>query len=127
MRLAGHDDRPERKSRPPRPPDARDGEPAAGTGEESHHLEHHGAQKDGGEKLTPAQLKALAALAAGRSVTEAAALAEVDRTTVHRWLGNHPVFRAEYNAARLEQMELARSELRNLAGAAIAALGDLMK
>jgi hypothetical protein len=58
------------------------------------------------ENLTPAQEKALAALLAGQTVTAAAKAANVDRTTVYRWL-RHPDDRAFYIA-----LERGRRELR---------------
>ncbi len=78
------------------------------------------------QTLTPAQAQALAALAAGQSVSEAASAAGVDRTTVHRWLNNDPGFVAEFNAARLEMVETVRSGVRKLAEDAIATLRELM-
>ena len=52
-------------------------------------------------------MKALAVLAAGKPVSEAAR--RVDRTTIHRWLNNDFAFAAEYNAAMLEMVETVRS------------------
>lgn len=50
----------------------------------------------------------MGALLSGSSVTEAAHAAGVDRTTVHRWLRDDPVFQAAYNGARRAlQRELA--------------------
>ena len=76
--------------------------------------------------LTPAQIRALNALVAGQSVSKAAQAAEVDRTTVHRWLKEDPQFAAEHNAARLEMAETVQSGIRELADEAIATLRDLM-
>jgi hypothetical protein len=78
-------------------------------------------------KLSPAQTKALAALAAGKSVSKAAIEAKVDRTTVHRWLNTDALFLAEYNATRLELIEAVRFEVCELRTQAIEALRDLMK
>jgi hypothetical protein len=60
--------------------------------------------------LDPIQLTVLEALLAGRTITDAAAAVGVSRTTVHRWLKDDYLFRAEVNAARhaLRQMALAR-------------------
>lgn len=76
--------------------------------------------------LTPAQIQALAVLALGQSVSDAARAAGVDRTTVHRWLHSDPLFSAEYNAARLEMIHTVQAGVRQLATDAISTLRDLM-
>ena len=60
--------------------------------------------------LDPSQLTVLEALLAGSTITDAAATVGVSRTTVHRWLKDDYLFRAEVNAARhaLRQTSLAR-------------------
>lgn len=60
--------------------------------------------------LDPNQVAVLEALLAGSTITDAAAAVGVSRTTVHRWLKDDYVFRAEVNAARhaLRQTSLAR-------------------
>ena len=60
--------------------------------------------------LDPIQLTVLEALLAGRTITDAATAVGVSRTTVHRWLKDDYLFRAEVNAARhaLRQTSLAR-------------------
>ena len=65
--------------------------------------------------LTPAQEKALAALLAGKSVTDAAATAEVDRTTVHRWLKDDFAFQAALNRGRRDLRDAMQSRLMALA------------
>ena len=50
--------------------------------------------------LPPVQLRALASLARGSSVTDAAGAAEVDRTTLHRWLREDTAFQAAWNSLR---------------------------
>ena len=67
------------------------------------------------DALTPNQDKALAALLAGKSVTDAAAAAEVDRTTVHRWLKDDFGFRAAFNRERHRLREAMQSRLMTLA------------
>src|SRR5262245_59093418 len=69
--------------------------------------------------LSPSQEKALAALLAGKSVTEAAAAAEVDRTTVHRWLRYGYTFQAELNRGRRDLREAMRARLMCLAEKAV--------
>ena len=67
------------------------------------------------DALTPSQEKALSALLAGKSVTDAAAAAEVDRTTVHRWLKDDFGFRAAFNRERRRLREAMQSRLMTLA------------
>ena len=87
-------------------------------------------QQNGAENversLTPAQIKALAVLSLGQSVSDAARAAGIDRTTVHRWLHFDPLFSAEYNAARLEMIQTVKAGVRQLATDALSTLRDLM-
>jgi transposase-like protein len=46
------------------------------------------------ESLTPAQDTAIVALLAGKTITDAATAAGVDRATVHRWLKDDLAFLA---------------------------------
>ena len=48
-------------------------------------------------KLTARQVLALKCLMNGVSITDAAITAKVGRTTIHRWITEHPGFRAAYN------------------------------
>jgi transposase-like protein len=50
--------------------------------------------------LSPNQLKALAAMATGATVTAAAEHAGVDRTTLHRWIREDPGFQARLESPR---------------------------
>jgi hypothetical protein len=67
------------------------------------------------DALSPNQEKALAALLAGKSVTEAAAAAEVDRTTLHRWLKEDFDFKAALNRGRKDLREAMHARLMVLA------------
>ena len=67
------------------------------------------------ENLSPSQEKALAVLLAGKTVTDAAAAAEVDRTTVHRWLKDDFGFQAALNRNRRELREAMQARLMGLA------------
>ncbi|MBM4071154.1 MAG: hypothetical protein FJ271_19795 [Planctomycetes bacterium] len=69
--------------------------------------------------LSPQQLTALAALLAGKSVTDAASESVVDRTTVHRWLREDFDFIAAYNGGRQEIKDAAHGRLLGLASAAL--------
>jgi hypothetical protein len=61
--------------------------------------------------LTPAQVVALAALAGGGSVSDAAAAAGLHRSTCYRWLDSDPVFISEQRARLAAQV----NELTDLA------------
>jgi hypothetical protein len=77
----------------------------------------------GAEKtLTPAQERALAALLTGKTVTAAADDAQVDRTTVHRWLKDDFVFQAALNRGRRDLYEALRVRLMTLADKAVECL-----
>jgi transposase-like protein len=52
--------------------------------------------------FSPNQTLAMAALLAGKSITEAARAAGVDRTTIHAWLKKDASFRAFLHSARVE-------------------------
>lgn len=69
-------------------------------------------------ELTEAQEIALAALIAGKTDTDAAKEADVDRTTLYRWRKTVN-FRAAYNRARREMREAVQARLLALAAKAI--------
>ena len=66
-------------------------------------------------ELSPQQAKALTALLEGKTVTDAAAAASVDRTTLHRWLRHDAQFIAAYNGRRRDIQEEMQTKLRQLA------------
>ena len=65
--------------------------------------------------LEPAQITAVEALLAGKTVTDAAAAAGVDRATVHRWLREDYPFQAAINAGRRELRDATYGRLERLA------------
>ena len=67
------------------------------------------------EPLTPAQETAVAALLAGKTITDAAADAGVNRATLHRWLRENFGFTAAVNAGRRELREGVQIRLERLA------------
>jgi transposase-like protein len=71
------------------------------------------------DALPPAQLAALTALLSGHSVTDAAAIANVDRSTLYRWL-REPVFLAAYNQGRADLLAASQTRLLALAEHAVA-------
>ncbi len=71
------------------------------------------------DDLPPTQERVVAALITGSTVTRAAELAGVDRTTVHRWLRNNWDFQAALNRARREFRDSLGARLENIAERAI--------
>ena len=61
--------------------------------------------------LSKRQLSVLQALLTGSTVTDAASVAGVSRTSVHRWLRDDWVFLAELNRERREIRDAIRSQL----------------
>jgi hypothetical protein len=76
-------------------------------------------------ELSAAQEKAIEALLAGKSVTEAAIAADVNRTTLHRWL-NDARFDCELKRGRRELREAMRARLLALGSKAIDAVEQLI-
>lgn len=70
--------------------------------------------------LNAAQDKALAALLAGMTQSEAAKEAGVDRTTIYRWLQSDFAFQARLNAGRRERWDADQVRLAALTSKALA-------
>jgi hypothetical protein len=72
------------------------------------------------EGLSVGQQKALAALLAGKSMTDAAKAGDVDRTTIYRWLRdpNKPEFRNALATGRREMRQAVEAQLLALANKA---------
>ena len=77
-------------------------------------------------ELSVTQLSAIAALASGSNVTDAAAKAKVDRTTVHRWLADDPEFVAAVNRAKQDALDAIRAEVQAGAADAIKAVRKIV-
>jgi hypothetical protein len=78
-------------------------------------LELSGREDMSDHELSAAQQKAIGAILAGKSITEAAIAAEVNRTTLHRWLND-----AHFDCV----LSRSRRELREAMRARLLALGD---
>jgi hypothetical protein len=74
------------------------------------------------DELKDAPAAALAVLLAGKTVTEAAAAANVCRQTVHRWLKEDPLFVAELNRGRRELRTASMTRLERLVSKALDAV-----
>jgi transposase-like protein len=78
------------------------------------------------ESLSPKQLDAIAHLVEEETVTEAARLTGVSRTTLYSWL-KMPRFRAELELARRSELEARMNALRGLVPKALFALEGLLE
>ena len=76
---------------------------------------------------TPAQVKVLDALLAGRTVSSAAESAGVDRSTVHRWLRGDRRFQALYNGLRHDLLAAVRAKLLQSVNAAATAVASAIE
>ncbi len=76
-----------------------------------------------GSQVDAVQVQVLAFLLEGRSITESAAAAGVDRTTVHRWLKDDFNFRAGFNRGKKQLQAETETRLMQVAQRAADALG----
>jgi transposase-like protein len=84
------------------------------------------ATQQAGPTLSPAQIRALAALAAGQTIADAAREAGCDRGTIYRWLKNDPLFAAEYSCIRREMADSLEVRAKALTNDALDALRSLL-
>ena len=77
--------------------------------------------------LLPPQIAALEALLAGANVTDAAAAAGVDRSTLHNWLRKHFAFQAALNAGRKDLRQAIAHRLERLANDATECVGKAVR
>ena len=87
-------------------------------------MEQNGAEKQ--PSLSDKQLAALPYLVSPKSLSEAARLANVGRTTLYRWM-NDPDFREELERRRQEAAELADTELKGLRLKALIVFAESME
>jgi hypothetical protein len=76
-------------------------------------------------QLSRQQIQVITALAKGGNVTDATREADVDRTTFYLWLRSDPAFQAEFNRAKLEQVQIMRAQIRSLADVAVATIREM--
>ena len=75
--------------------------------------------------LSPVQLQVIAALAQGRTITTAAAEANIHRNTIHNWF-HEPQFKATAEAAQREYAAVLADGMRELAARALETLHQLL-
>ena len=78
------------------------------------------------QDLTSNQARAIAFLVAGNTIEQAAQLAGVNPSTVHRWLKDD-LFAAEYRAARRQAVEQSITMLQGMSQQAAQTLIDVMR
>ena len=76
--------------------------------------------------LSPVQAQVIAALAQGRTATDAAHDAGIHRTTIHHWFRTQPAFNAAFQEAQREYVETLRDGMRDLAARAVETLRNLL-
>src|SRR6266852_746366 len=76
--------------------------------------------------LPPAQAQPTAALAQGRTITDAARDAGIHRTTIHHCFRTEPVFTTALQEAQREYVETLQDGMRDLAARAVETLRNLL-
>jgi AcrR family transcriptional regulator len=76
--------------------------------------------------LSPVQAQVIAALAQGRTATDAARDAGIHRTTIHHWFRTEPLFKSSLQQAQREYVETLHDGMRNLAARAVETLRSLL-
>ena len=82
--------------------------------------------KSASDKLSPAKERAIAALLATRTITEAAESARVGRATLFRWLRNDEDFRRCLQAARRQALGQATARLQQMAVSSVDSLQEII-
>jgi AcrR family transcriptional regulator len=76
--------------------------------------------------LSPVQAQVIAALAQGRTITDAARDAGLHRTTIHHWFRTEPTFNTAFQGAQREYVETLQDGMRDLAARAVETLRNLL-
>jgi hypothetical protein len=76
--------------------------------------------------LSSAQAQVIAALAQGRTITDAARDAGLHRTTIHTWFRDQPVFKTAFEEAQREYVAILHDGMRDLAARAVETLRNLL-
>jgi AcrR family transcriptional regulator len=78
------------------------------------------------KSLSPVQAQVIAALAQGRTATDAARDAGIHRTTIHHWFRTDPLFKSSFQEAQREYVETLHDGMRDLAARAVETLRSLL-
>lgn len=77
-------------------------------------------------ELSPKQINTCTLLVTGKSITYTAKKVGVSRMTISRWLKDDNNFIAYLNALKMEQLEVARTQIQHIATLAVDTLTDVM-
>jgi AcrR family transcriptional regulator len=89
-------------------------------------VHHNSSDSDTNKNLSPVQAQVIAALAQGRTATDAARDAGIHRTTIHHWFRTQPIFNMAFQEAQREYVETLRDGMRDLAARAVETLRNLL-
>jgi AcrR family transcriptional regulator len=89
-------------------------------------VHHNSSDSDTNKNLSPVQAQVIAALAQGRTATDAARDAGIHRTTIHHWFRTQPLFKTAFEEAQREYVETLRDGMRDLAARAVETLRNLL-
>src|SRR5437763_2580798 len=89
-------------------------------------VHHNSSDSDTNKNLSPVQARVIAALAQGRTATDAARDAGIHRTTIHHWFRTQPRFQTAFEESQREYVETLRDGMRDLAARAVETLRNLL-
>src|SRR5258708_5205473 len=89
-------------------------------------VHHNSSDSDTNKNLSPVQAQVIAALAQGRTATDAARDAGIHRTTIHHWFRTEPEFKTALQEAQREYVETLQDGMRDLATRAVETLRNLL-
>jgi hypothetical protein len=89
-------------------------------------VHHNSSDSDTNTNLSPVQAQVIAALAQGRTATDAARDAGIHRTTIHHWSRTEPLFKSSLQEAQREYVTILQDGMRDLAARAVETLRNLL-
>ena len=89
-------------------------------------VHHNSSDSDTNKNLSPSQAQVIAALAQGRTITDAARDAGLHRTTIHTWFRDQPIFKTAFEEAQREYVTTLQDGMRDLAARAVETLRSLL-
>ena len=89
-------------------------------------VHHNSSDSDTNINLSPVQAQVIAALAQGRTATDAARDAGIHRTTIHHWFRTEPLFKTAFQEAQREYVTTLQDGMRDLAARAVETLRSLL-
>jgi AcrR family transcriptional regulator len=89
-------------------------------------VHHNSSDSDTNKNLSPVQAQVIAALAQGRTATDAARDAGIHRTTIHHWFRTEALFKSSFQEAQREYVTTLQDGMRDLAARAVETLRNLL-